>query len=174
MHVKLIWFRLHGRKLTLNQSWFSHFVPRSPPRDVEGLPLVTVEAPQNPFSSKINADVMTTFIVNICQVCDAKCSTRKYLWPYENFALSQMSPKLIKNRVFTGQVQSGRSWVKVDGPWGLNWMVQTTETGPSTWTFRFIPRDRPLLVHWPSTLTHDRPLWLKRPSTIVLDRLLWL
>ena len=84
----------------------------------------------------------------------------------------------------------------MDGPGGLNWTVQTTETGrswikldgpkdfkrtvcesgpePSTSTLRFIPRDRPLLVEWPSTLTHDRPLWLKRPFTIVLDRPLWL
>ena len=46
--------------------------------------------------------------------------------------------------------------------------------GPSTSTLWFIPRDRPLLVEWPSTLTHDRPLWLKRPSTIVLDRPVWL
>ena len=30
-----------------------------------------------------------------------------------------------------GQDLSGRSWVKVDGPGGLNWTVQTTETGRS-------------------------------------------
>ena len=28
-----------------------------------------------------------------------------------------------------GPVQSGRSWVKVDGPGGLNWTVETTEGG---------------------------------------------
>ena len=46
------------------------------------------------------------------------------------------------------------------------------------WTIHFATlihsKDRPLLVEWPSALTHDRPLWLRRPSTIVLDRPLWL
>ena len=67
--------------------------------------------------------------------------------------------------------------------------VHFIASGPSTltlsdrplwhfWTVHFdpsiFPKDRPLLVEWPPTLTHDRPLWLKRPSTIVLDRPLWL
>ena len=52
--------------------------------------------------------------------------------------------------------------------------VQFDSFGRSTLTLRFIPRNHPLLVEWPSTLTHDCPLWLKRPSTMVLDRPLWL
>ena len=70
--------------------------------------------------------------------------------------------------------ETGRSWIKLDGPKDFKRPVCESGPEPSTSTLRFIPRDRPLLVEWPSTLTHDRPLWLKRPFTIVLDRPLWL
>ena len=54
-----------------------------------------------------------------------------------------------------GQVQSERSWVKLNGPWGFNWTVQTTETGGHVSNF--------LTVHFQTsgllTLTFmDRPL----------------
>ena len=41
---------------------------------------------------------------------------------------------------------------------------------PPTLTLWFIQKDRPVLVEWPSTLTHDRPLWLKWPSSLFQDR----
>ena len=33
--------------------------------------------------------------------------------------------------ILKGPVQSGQSWVKVDGPGGLNWTIQTTNSGRS-------------------------------------------
>ena len=63
--------------------------------------------------------------------------------------------------------------------------VHFIASGPSTltlsdrplWHFRTVhfdpsifPKDRPLLVEWPPTLTHDRPLWLKWPSSLAQDR----
>ena len=66
------------------------------------------------------------------------------------------------------KIQNGRS-AKVDGKG-----MKVDTFGLSTSILRLIPRDRPLLGEWPSTLAHARPLWLKWPFTFtLLDLPLW-
>ena len=60
-----------------------------------------------------------------------------------------------------GSTENGRSWIKLDGPKDFKWTICESGPEPSTSTLRFFPRDRPLLVEWPSTLTHES--W---PSTL--------
>ena len=78
----------------------------------------------------------------------------------------------------SGQILNRRSWVKVDGLLGINWMIKTTKSGQSSkvnnavifLTAHFHSKDRSLISlttsKWPFGMTQDR-LLQKGPSTFI-------